>query len=177
MSIIIIIFATVLSLFFPKSVEAYNIAGQSGALRVVSEKNIDQRKDKLRSFLRAQNSPLAEHSDRFVEFADKYGIDWKLLPAISGVESAFGKRIIASSFNAYGWGGGRIRFNSWEESIEKVSKALAEKYYARGLNTPQKMNPVYCPPNKAWAGKVIGIMNKIENFKPSLSYSSIKLSI
>lgn len=176
MSIILTIFAVILSLLFPKPVEAYSVAGQSGVLKEETQKQ-DQRKTKLKSFLRAQNSPLAVHSDKFIEEADKYGIDWRLLPAISGIESSYGKRIIPNSFNAYGWGGGKIRFASWEDSIEKVSKALAEKYYARGLNTPQKMNPVYCPPNKAWAGKVLSVMQKIENFKPRLSYSLIELSI
>lgn len=177
MSIIVVIVAVILSLSFPKPVASYAIAGQSGVFMENSSEEVDDRSSKLKSFLSAQNSPLADYSDKFIVAADKYGIDWRLLPAIAGIESSYGKRIIANSYNAYGWGGGKIRFYSWEESIEEVTKAVAEKYYARGLNTPQKMNAVYCPSNKTWAGKVTGVMNKIENFKAKITYNLIELSI
>jgi hypothetical protein len=82
------------------------------------------------------------------------------------VESTFGKQIPSYSYNAYGWNNGNFRFKSWEDSIEIVSKALREKYFDRGLNTPYKIGPVYAPPSKTWASKVSFFMQKIEDFDP-----------
>ena len=124
----------------------------------------DQRVSKLEKFLESYNSPLTEYAQAFVESADKYGLDWKLVPAITGVESTFGKQIPAGSYNAYGWANGAYAFQSWEESIEVVSKALKEKYVDQGLDTPFKLGPVYAPPSKTWTYKVISFMNKLECF-------------
>ena len=48
------------------------------------------------------NSPLVPLAQTYVDTADKYGIDWKLLPAISGLESSFGIHLMPGSHNAYG---------------------------------------------------------------------------
>ncbi len=125
---------------------------------------VDKRAIKLKKFLESYGSPLAEYAENFIESADKYGLDWKLVPAIAGVESTFGKNIPAGSFNAYGWANGAFYFESWEQSIDLVSETLKEKYIDRGLDTPYKMGPVYAPPSKTWAYKVIYFMNKLECF-------------
>lgn len=131
---------------------------------------IDKRAVKLEKFLASYNSPLAEYADAFVEAADKYGLDWKLVPAITGIESTFGKNIPFNSYNAYGWANGAYSFQSWEQSIDHVSRVLKEKYVDRGLDTPYKMGPIYAPPSKTWAGKVVFFMNKIDSFE-ELSFS------
>ena len=87
-----------------------------------------------------------------------------MVPAITGVESTFGKQIPTNSYNAYGWANGAYLFESWEQSIDHVSQVLKEKYVERGLDTPYKMGPVYAPPSKTWASKVVYFMNQIECF-------------
>ena len=149
-------------LFSAQKAEATFIAGASASLIDETLKE-DLRVKQLELALKYYKSPLADYSDHFVQMADKYQIDWRLLPAISGVESTFGKFYINGTYNAYGWGGGKIRFESWEDSIEKVSRALSEKYYGRGLDTPYKIAPVYCPPSKVWARNVTYFMAKIES--------------
>ncbi len=139
------------------------IAGGSAVLEDITLQ-ADKRPIKLEKFLESYNSPLAEYAEVFIETADKYGLDWKLVPAITGVESTFGKQIPANSYNAYGWANGAFSFESWEQSIDIVSKALKEKYVDRGLDTPYKMGPVYAPPSQTWAYKVIYFMNKLECF-------------
>lgn len=139
------------------------IAASSAVLENASFE-VDKRIDKLEKFLESYNSPLANYAEKFVEAADKYGLDWKLVPAITGVESTFGKQIPAGSYNAYGWANGAFYFQSWEQSIDLVSKTLKEKYLDRGLDTPYKMGPVYAPPSKTWARKVVYFMNKLECF-------------
>ncbi|MBI3954671.1 glucosaminidase domain-containing protein [Candidatus Collierbacteria bacterium] len=122
----------------------------------------DIRAVKLKKYLTQKKSELAMFSLNFIEVADKWGLDWRLLPAIAGVESNFGRQIPYGSFNAYGWANGRYRFKSWEDSIEHVSRVIAIKYLGRGLNTPEKMQPIYAPPSKTWAGKVRFFINQIE---------------
>lgn len=124
----------------------------------------DERVVRLESFLVSKNSPLADYAEEFVFFADRFGLDWHLLPAITGVESSFGKAIPFGSYNAYGWGNGRICFSSWPESIEVVSRALFERYYQRGLDTPEKIGPVWAPPSPDWASKVGAVINWIDRF-------------
>lgn len=163
---------------FSSSVFASQIAGNSAVF--LSEAKAfpeDLRVKQLEKFLDYYQSPLAPQAKIFVEMADKYSIDWRLLPAISGVESTFGKRFPKNSYNAFGWGNGLIRFNSWEESIETISRSLKEKYYQRGLNTPYKIAPVYCPPNPSWGWKVDYFMKKIDQFETQVWLETAPLVI
>ncbi|MBU3956993.1 glucosaminidase domain-containing protein [Patescibacteria group bacterium] len=152
------------------------IAGSSAVLEN-SLPLVDKRVIKLKKFLENYDSPLAEYADEFVETADKYGLDWKLVPAITGVESTFGKQIPAGSYNAYGWANGAFYFQSWEQSIDLVSQTLKEKYINRGLNTPYKMGPVYAPPSKTWAWKVTSFMNKLDCFAEFGCFEALDFTI
>lgn len=123
--------------------------------------------ERLRRFLASYDSPLANYAPVFVEKASRYNLDWKLIPAITGVESTFGKAIPFNSYNAYGWANGEYSFKSWGESIEVVAKTLRENYVNRGADTVEKIAPIYAPPSQTWAGKVLYFMDKIENFAPN----------
>lgn len=123
----------------------------------------------LKAYLLKHNSPLAEYAGEFVRIADKYNIDWRLVPAISGVESTFGKRIPKNSYNAYGWANGNYSFNSWEHSIEVVSKALREKYMDKGATSIGQIARIYAPPSSTWASKVRFFMRKIDPIPVSFS--------
>ena len=149
---------------------------EAGASAVPQNIIRDNRTEKLRAFLESYNSPLSGYAGVFIKTADKYGLDWKLVPSIAGVESTFGKAIPYNSYNAYGWAGGEYYFNSWEDSIEIVSRALRANYYNRGLDSVAKISPVYCPPNKSWGAKVQYFMDKLENFSPK-STLALELSL
>ena len=83
------------------------------------------------------------------------------MPAIAGLESAFGRRLLPGTYNAYGWGGGWIRFSDWEDSIFTVTKKLRLLYYDRGLKEVDKIALVYAPPNPRWGQLVKSIMRQI----------------
>lgn len=160
----------VLTSFFLFSQPAHafdKVAGNSAWLKeeVLGVKKPDPRIKKLEAFLAKHNSPLTPYSQKFIEAADLYQLDWKLVTAITGVESSFGKRIPFNSYNAYGWANGNYYFQSWEQSIDHVSRYLKEKYVDRGLDTPLKIGPVYAPPSPAWANKVVFFMKQIECFE------------
>ncbi len=117
----------------------------------------------LKKYLESHNSPLAPYSACFISNADKYNLDWRLVPAISGVESTFGKRMIPNTYNAYGWGGGTIYFESWNDSIEVVSKTLREKYYDNGTPNIAKIARRYAPPSNTWGRNVKWFMKEIDS--------------
>ncbi len=162
----LVIFAILsIFLFIPQPAQAQEeklTAGGSAVLKSTTFQP-DARATQLEAFLNDYHSPLAPYAPVFIEMADKYQIDWRLVPAITGVESTFGKQIPYHSYNAYGWNNGNFHFKSWEDSIEVVSKALKEKYFDRGLDTPYKIGPVYAPPSKTWASRVNFFMQKIGN--------------
>lgn len=158
--------------FIPKqSLAQVKTAGSSAQIKTdqnISEEIIDSRHLVLTSYLRSKDSPLADYSWEFIKAADKYQIDWRLIPGIVGLESYFGRRMVPGTHNAYGWAGGYYQFSSWEESIDHVASKLRENYYNRGLTDPELIGPVYAPPNPKWGSLVLSIMNKISPVKDLL---------
>lgn len=122
----------------------------------------DTRVVALQNVFEKYHSPLANSAQDFVLFADKYGVDWKLLPAISGLESTFAQRYVKGSYNAYGWGGGYIYFKSWEDGIATINKTLREKYMDTwGAKTVWEIGPYYAE-SKTWAPRVNIFLTEIE---------------
>ena len=154
--------------FFNLSVKS-SLAGptESGVsaipkFKAVNEAVFDYRVYTLRKFLNKYNSPLTPYSLEFITQADYYGLDWRMVPAISGVESTFGKRIPAGSYNAYGWANGKYSFKSWPDSIQIVSQALIEKYMDKGATSIAKIAKRYAPPSSTWGTKVNYFVGKID---------------
>ena len=163
--ILITVFATLLLLLKVKPVMAQTFGVSTSATLTSNQINYvstDYRVVTLTKFLEKHKSPLAPYADEFVAYADMYGIDWRLVASISGVESTFGKRIPKGSYNAYGWAGGNYRFSSWKNSIKIVSQTLRENYYDKGATSIPKIARIYAPPSTTWAWKVQYFMNKID---------------
>lgn len=126
----------------------------------VSAAKVD-RETKLNKLLVRYHSPLAEQAKTFISVADKYGLDWRLLPAITGMESTFGQFLIEDSFNPFGWGGGYIYFDSFEDGIDTVGRELAKRFKTH--TTPEEIGPTYTPPNfKNWINGVNFFMRQLE---------------
>ena len=120
---------------------------------------------KIELFFRVNrgNAPLVDYAEKFVEVANKYGLDYRLLPAIATVESSGGKNNFRK-YNAWGWG--NKSFSSFEEGIEVVGRGLKTGYIDKGRDTVEEIAPVYCPPNyKNWARSVNQFMLEIENIE------------
>jgi hypothetical protein len=169
--LITFIFAFVLLFWLASPASADSlVAGSSAELREQAPSQNDIRVEILKRFLESYNSPLAEFAQEFVSASDKYGLDWRLVPAITGVESTFGKRIPGGSFNAYGWANGDYRFKSWEDSIEIVCQTLRNKYIDKGAPSINKIARRYAPPSSTWAWKVKYFMYKIEAFPVAFDF-------
>ena len=145
------------------------VAGESGTIKTTFQQDeFDFRVENLKLYLQKNNSPLTDYAAEFVNYADIYGLDYRLVPAITGVESTFGVHIPYKSFNAYGWSNGEYKFISWEDSIGHVSMSLRTKYLDKGAGTINKIARRYAPPSITWAPKVKNIMVKIDRLP--LSY-------
>lgn len=128
---------------------------------------VDNRAKALRAYLEKNNSSLADSAETFVEQADKYNIDWKLVAAISGLESGFGKHIPYNSYNAWGWGvyGTNVHyFTSWDDGIETISKGLRKRYMDKWGATDVYAIGKFYASSPTWAVRVEMFMNKIDAF-------------
>jgi hypothetical protein len=134
----------------------------------------------LGEFLEQYNSPLQPFASDFVEIADKYNLDWKLVAAISGVESTFGKLIPYQSFNGWGWGiygDNMIRFSSWTEGIETVSEGLRTNYLNKwGAKDIYEIGRFYAA-SPTWAQRVTYFMRKIDELKDQKLAQSLSISL
>ncbi|MBI2430530.1 MAG: glucosaminidase domain-containing protein [Candidatus Levybacteria bacterium] len=157
-----------INLRFTHQVFAQSLAGAS-AVPTASFVQIqeDRRINILKKYLQTYNSPLAPYASIFVTEADKNQIDYRLLVAISGVESTFGHQIPYNSYNAWGWGiygDNMILFNSWNQAITTISKELKTTYIDKwGTKDVYQIGKFYAA-SPTWAERVDGIMQKIEAF-------------
>lgn len=115
----------------------------------------DGRAKAIEQFFKNYNSILSTESDVFIRVADKYKLDFRLLPAIAMQESLGGKKVINNSYNPFGfgiYGTSVVKFGSWEQGIETVGKTLRENYLNKGLKTPEEIMAKYTPPSLAKGG-------------------------
>ena len=131
----------------------------------VETKTLDPRAEILQAYLAKYNSPLQYHAQDFIEAADTYDLDWKLVPAISGVESTFGKAI-PGGYNAWGWGvygDQALGFESWRDGIFTVTGGLRKGYFNKGLTDPYSINKVYAA-SPTWGAHVSYFLADLSKF-------------
>lgn len=90
----------------------------------------DPRLETLRNFFHQGDCPAEELAEVFLEAADAYELDWRLLPSLSFVETTGGKA--ARNNNMFGWDSGRAKFDSLAAGIHRVGYQLANSYAYRG---------------------------------------------
>jgi len=161
---ILIVFLTLFFLLAEPVSAEYLVAEQSAQIKVNENETYDNRNTILKKYLISKNSPLADYSEQIIYSSDKYELDWRLIPAITGVESGFGNHMPKDSYNAYGWANGAYSFNSWNESIEIVTKTLREKYKDKGAQSLSQIGRIYAPPSSTWSYKVKSFMDDISQF-------------
>lgn len=129
---------------------------------------VDDRAQNIDQYFAKFNLPLSGHGKTFVEVADKYDLDYRLLPAIAMRESTGGKFACpyGNGANVFGWHSCKTKFRTYEQSIDKVGAHLAGEikstkgYY--GNKTVWKKLRTYNSVIAPYPDQVIAIMNKIE---------------
>lgn len=98
------------------------------------------------AYLASKSSPMAGQGAAFVASGGRWQLDPRLLVAIAGAESAFGK-ITCAPYNAWGWGcpNGPYTFNSWADGIDTVAEGLRTNYLSEGRTTVALINLKYAP--------------------------------
>ena len=138
----------------------------------------DSRVKILKNYLQKYNSPLADKADVFVAEADKNNIDWRLVAAISGVESTFGHQIPTGSYNGWGWGiyGDNTHgFTSWDDGITVISKGLREDYMNKwGADNVYAIGKIYAA-SPTWANRVTFFMNQMDSYSKGDSIDTLSI--
>lgn len=129
----------------------------------IPEKSIkpDDRAARIDAFMKRLKAPLEGYGRVFVSFADTYGLDWRLIAAMSVRESTGGRE--ACGFNSLGWDSCHgYNFESWEEGIRYVSSRLSGSPIYRGKTIREKLQ-IYNPPTivPRYAQEVETIMEMI----------------
>jgi hypothetical protein len=136
-------------------------------VRLEEEKEKLSNAQNIDKYFAEMNLPLAGYGETFVEVADKYDLDYRLLPAIAMRESTGGKHPCpAGNKNVFGWHSCKTVFKTYEEAIDKVGAHLAgevkstKSYY--GNKSVRKKLRTYNSVIPPYVDQVISIMNKIE---------------
>ena len=160
--------------------QEYSSGSSAVLIKPVDGKTSDSRTKILKEYLKQYNSPLVPFAQNFVDTADKYNLDWKLVAAISGVESTFGQQIPDNSFNGWGWGiygENMIRFSSWEQGIETVSEGLRTRYIdGWGAKDVYEIGRFYAA-SPTWAQRVEYFMDSIDQFKDAKLATNLSISL
>jgi hypothetical protein len=117
----------------------------------------DPRLTALRTFFKRGECPAVEYAREFLEAADRYELDWRLLPSISYVESTGGKA--ARNNNIFGWDSGRAQFSSPAEGIHEVGYRLAHSALYRDKDLDEMLETYN--PDASYAEKVKSVMRQI----------------
>lgn len=144
---------------------------ESGLLMNFGDILVDKRVTKLQAYLESFESPLAAHAPTFIEEADRNDVDWRLVAAIAGTESTFGKHIPTGSYNAWGWGiptgtQSGVGFKDWKEGIAVVTRGLKINYIEKGAESLEQIGYIYAA-SPAWAGHVQFFIDKLDAFTPT----------
>ncbi len=137
-------------------------------------------------FMKRDNSPLAGYGLTMVQASEKYGIDWRLLPAIATIESNGGRMLCKSKLganNPFGFGSCKIKFKDFDHAIDTVAKNLgghnpntATHYKDKEID---EIIDAYNPPSVRHDYKklITWAMNKIESTDASEVIGSQELAM
>lgn len=153
-----------LPVLFPQPAAGVIVAGPSGnGTQGLSFdiKTADARVEIIRSFLERHNSPLTPHehyAKELVAAADRYSLDYRLLPAIMMQESNLCKASKPELKNCLGFGihaRGELGFETYEAGFDRAARELKANYIDIGLVTPEQIMTKYTPSsNGSWADSV-----------------------
>lgn len=119
----------------------------------------DQRVFRLEAFFKAYNCPSPLHIDDYLDAADAYQIDYRMLPAISLLETTCGSH--EKQNNRWGWASAQTGFPSVGEGIHYIASQLAEHPYYKHKTVEQKL--WMYNPDRHYVASVRRLMRQIEN--------------
>lgn len=153
-------------IIIPETPTTADLPPSEGAVKGISSvvEEEDSRAVIVANFLERYNSPMEPHDEygkKLVEIADRYNIDFRLLPAIAMQESNLCKKTPKTeegeTYNCLGFGvhsRGTLGFDSYEAGFERAAKELKANYIDIGLTTPEEIMSKYTPSSTTWDDSV-----------------------
>ncbi len=126
------------------------------AVEAVSQK--DPRWILVKQFFLTNGAPAHRYTDDFLIAADRNGLDWRLLPSISIIESGGGRE--ARNNNMFGWDNCRVRFRTAKEGIYRVASWLKYSSLYRKKTSVDQILWTYNP-RKDYTKKVRALMAQL----------------
>lgn len=127
----------------------------------------------LEKYLQQYKSPLVNYAVDLVNTADRWGIDYTLLPAIALQESGGCKRAPKDSYNCWGYGIYQdkvTKFTSYQEAMDQVARTIKLSYINNGLTNPTLVEDKWAPPSRGqWSSAVNFFISKIKETENNLS--------
>ncbi|MBZ5604392.1 MAG: hypothetical protein LAO79_18980 [Acidobacteriia bacterium] len=118
----------------------------------------DTRSKHLQAFFEAYNCPPPLLTSEYIAVADAYGLDYRLLPAVSVRESTCGQH--ARYNNRWGWDSARTGFASLRHGIRFIARQLAFGRYYQGKTLDEKLHAYN--PNPKYPGEIRSLMREID---------------
>lgn len=150
-------------LLFASSTADANVEGVSRAFLGASEAvpyipSLDARFERLESFFRKYSCPEPQYVEEYLHIADNYGLDYRLLPAISIRETQCG--VHEKGNNRLGFHPSTVGFSTVLGGIQFIGQRLGEHPYYKNKSLDAKLfkyNPL-----TAYPREVKWIMRQIE---------------
>jgi hypothetical protein len=112
----------------------------------------------VKQFFLDNGAPAHIYVDDFLIAADRNGLDWRLLPSLSIVESGGGRE--ARNNNMFGWDNCRVHFQTVKDGIYRVASFLKNSSLYRKKTSVDEILWTYNP-RKEYAKKVRALMARL----------------
>lgn len=123
-----------------------------------SQHSADRRLVILQRFFQERDCPINKFARDFLEAADQNGLDWRLLPSISLLESGGGKDYEKN--NIFGWDNCKQNFPSIRDGIHAVAERLANSRLYHDKNLDDLLR-TYNPARPDYPRRVKSVMSQI----------------
>ncbi len=164
--------------FVPSVAEALKMNINGPSEEVMIENELQEQADKIDAYFGKWSLPLTGYGMVFAKTAEKYGLDPFLLPAIAMRETTGGK-FTCGGDNPFGYGSCKIYFDTFDEAINAVGKAISGNHpkiaYAYEGKDVRGILETYNPPSvvPTYASEVMSIMDKISSIEETRTIASI----
>jgi hypothetical protein len=119
----------------------------------------DPRGARLEAFFKAYDCPAPLHVNEYLRAADSHALDYRILPAISLVESTCGA--FQKMNNRWGWASAQSGFPSVPAGIEYITGQLADNPNYKGKSLQEKLFTYN--PYPQYVRQVEQLMHQIED--------------
>lgn len=157
----------------PSAAEAFqNLIMFESSQELVIDRELEEQAAKIDAYFGKWDLPLTGYGLFFAKTAKKYGLDPFILPAIAMRETTGGK-FTCGGDNAFGYGSCKIHFDTFEEGIETVARAISGQHegigYAYEGKDVRGILETYNPPSvvPTYASEVMRIMDTIAGMPTS----------